>query len=587
MGPTNAKVKQMALSAPRPHRGSRYVWSIGVFVTILAITAVLHVSERARIEDARAQLLAVNATQVADDVEAALEDYTGGARAAAALIQNDPTISQEDYERAMANVVRSDRSEAITATNVVKQIARVDLQATIDMKVHIDGAPFTPFPERKAEVYAPVWLLYPLQGNESARGFDILANQAAVRTLESSLRSNEPRMTPGLTIVQETEDQIGFIIYVPTIGPDFEGWTNAVFRGQQFLENVLGDVDTVAVSVSDGPGVDSKVIGRITPRTPDEAVAEQLTLTRTIYGQEWVFDIAATSVLTDQVPDAFLFALTIGGIGLAGLASVFVFLLIRQRELAETLVVERTAELVDANSRLVEAGRIKDDFLAVVSHELRTPLTVIMGMADMASEETSPDSGARQYLDRIDHNARRMGDLVEDLLLTAQIDAGKLETRPQTVPLKAALEGLAADLNKTVNGDIDVDVATGDNVLVDPSHLERMISNLVTNAEKYGSPPIRIQARIEDRQAVIQVIDSGPGVPEHQVPALFERFEQGTSGRRRTSSGVGLGLSIVRELAEINGGSARYVDTSSPIFEIRLPSSSWVPAAERTATATA
>ena len=111
----------------------------------------------------------------------------------------------------------------------------------------------------------------------------------------------------------------------------------------------------------------------------------------------------------------------------------------------------------------------------------------------------------------------QMGDLVEDLLLTAQIDAGKLETRPQTVSLKAALEGLVADLNKTVNGDIDLDVATIDNVLVDPSHLERMISNLVTNAEKYGSPPIRIQARIEDRQAVIQVIDSGPGV-ERPLP---------------------------------------------------------------------
>ena len=86
---------------------------------------------------------------------------------------------------------------------------------------------------------------------------------------------------------------------------------------------------------------------------------------------------------------------------------------------------------------------------------------------------------------------------------------------------------------------------------------------------------------------MIQVIDSGPGVPEHQVPALFERFEQGTSGRRRTSSGVGLGLSIVRELAEINGGSARYLDAPSPTFEIRLSRTSSAPAVERTTTAPA
>ncbi|MDH3247830.1 MAG: ATP-binding protein [Acidimicrobiia bacterium] len=88
----------------------------------------------------------------------------------------------------------------------------------------------------------------------------------------------------------------------------------------------------------------------------------------------------------------------------------------------------------------------------------------------------------------------------------------------------------------------------------------------------YGRPPITIRAGIDGDQAVIRVIDSGPGVPEHQIPALFERFEQGTSGRRRTSSGVGLGLSIVRELAEINGGSARCLHSEeSPTFEIRLP----------------
>ena len=430
--------------------------------------------------------------------------------------------------------------------------------------------PYSPFPDRDSDVVAPIWLLYPLEGNEAARGFDILANEAAVRTLESSLETNQPRMTPGLTIVQETEDQVGFIIYVPTQGAGFSGWTNAVFRGQQFLENVIGDVETVSVTVSDGTAADSKIIGRIA-RHGEGRAAESLTVARTIFGQEWVFDFEPTEALDAQVSDAFLTAITVGGAGLAILGGIFVFLLIRQRELAEKLVERRTAELVDANNQLVEAGRVKDDFLAVVSHELRTPLTVIMGMADMARDDLDPDTEGGMFLDRIDHNAKRMADLVEDLLLTAQIDAGKLDTRPQEVALRATIESFAADLSGTVDSEIGLEFAGDGTLVVDPSHLERIISNLVTNAEKYGRPPITIRAGVEGDETVIQVIDAGPGVPEHQIPTLFERFEQGTSGRRRTSTGVGLGLSIVRELAEINGGSARYLPGESPTFEIRLP----------------
>ncbi len=573
----------MTLSSPRPRPGLKYGWSFAVFVAIAAITTTLHISERNRLDDARALILETDATQIAGDIEAALQDYTGGARAAAALVQNDPSISQAAYELAMAHVVRPDRSEAITATNVIKRIESNELDSVIAAKRAIDDMPYAPFPAREADVIAPIWLLYPLEGNEAARGFDILANEAAVRTLESSLEANQPRMTPGLTIVQETEDQVGFIIYVPTRGPEFQGWTNAVFRGQQFLENVIGDVETVSVTVSDGTATDSKVIGRIAPDGESSASAT-LTLSRTIFGQEWVFDFAPTSALDSQVSGAFLSAIDVGGAFLAILGAIFVFLLIRQRELAENLVEERTAELVDANNQLVEAGQVKDDFLAVVSHELRTPLTVILGMADMARDDLPPDGEGGMLLDRIEHNARRMADLVEDLLLTAQIDAGKLETRPQEVALRATLESMVADLSGTVDGDIDLDVTGEGTIVVDPSHLERIISNLVTNAEKYGRPPITIRAGIDGDQTVIRVIDSGPGVPEHQIPALFERFEQGTSGRRRTSSGVGLGLSIVRELAEINGGSAHYLHSGeSPAFEIRLPAGNSKTPIERSA----
>jgi signal transduction histidine kinase len=152
----------------------------------------------------------------------------------------------------------------------------------------------------------------------------------------------------------------------------------------------------------------------------------------------------------------------------------------------------------------------------------------------------------------------------------------------------ATLESLVADLSGTLDGDVNLDLAGDGTLVVDPSHLERIISNLVTNAEKYGRPPITIRAGIEGDVTFIRVIDAGPGVPEHQIPALFERFEQGTTGRRRTSSGVGLGLSIVRELAEINGGSARYLQSGEAhAFEIQLPGRTTNAASERSPAASA
>jgi signal transduction histidine kinase len=246
-------------------------------------------------------------------------------------------------------------------------------------------------------------------------------------------------------------------------------------------------------------------------------------------------------------------------------------------------VVERTRaaealrrhadELEAANRRLREADRVKSDFVSMASHELRTPLTSIVGFASTlrAYWERTPDEEKRTYVEVIERQAERLSRLVNDLLAMSRIESGTLVVRAEPVPLGAAVAQALHDLGPDTD---PVEVHVGDDirVLADPDHLQQMLLNYLTNARKYGAPPVSVEARRENGWVVITVADRGPGVPEHFVPSLFERFTQASTGVARKAKGTGLGLSIVRGLAQANGGDAWYEHGDPGArFCIRLP----------------
>ncbi len=195
---------------------------------------------------------------------------------------------------------------------------------------------------------------------------------------------------------------------------------------------------------------------------------------------------------------------------------------------------------------------IKDEFLATVSHELRTPLTSIAGFAALLGER-APEQ--HLLVEPLERNAREMRDLIERLLDQARVESGRVLLEPQELPLAEALRSVLAGLPGVTRDRVVVDVPDDLAILMDPPAFGHIVSNLVTNAIKYGGDGvITVSAGVVDGSVVVAVSDRGPGIPLEYQPNLFDAFFRvpGTAG---TARGSGFGLSIVRRYVHLHGGS--------------------------------
>lgn len=220
-------------------------------------------------------------------------------------------------------------------------------------------------------------------------------------------------------------------------------------------------------------------------------------------------------------------------------------------------VASTQAELEQRNEELDEANRATDRFVAMISHELRTPLTAILGFASTLQDrwEDLPHQQRGPMLERIRVHARILDGLVADLLAMQAAQAAPVGA--SWTPLDAAVARIVSDLPDLLLGGVVTHLGAPDvEVGVGQEPLRRVITNLVTNAVKYGAPPVTISTRAVDGVARIEVQDRGTGVPEDFVDQLFEPFSQAASDARRP--GVGLGLSIVAEIIASAGGQISY-----------------------------
>ncbi len=233
---------------------------------------------------------------------------------------------------------------------------------------------------------------------------------------------------------------------------------------------------------------------------------------------------------------------------------------------AQTLVAW-SAELEAANEALRLADANKNDFVSTVSHELRTPLTAMRGFAQtlLGRWEELEDEQRRHLVTSIERQGGRQQRLIDDLLTVSRMIAGTLQARPQPVELRSAVLSAV----EVVDTEVELDVPEDLVVFVDRDHLAQVVTNLLTNAVKYGRPPVSVRAQVVAEQVEVVVRDRGDGVPEEFRSRLFERFEQGSE---RRTGGLGLGLAISRELCELNGGSLEYRDLGEgACFAASLP----------------
>jgi PAS domain S-box-containing protein len=210
-----------------------------------------------------------------------------------------------------------------------------------------------------------------------------------------------------------------------------------------------------------------------------------------------------------------------------------------------------------------QANRTKDEFLATLSHELRTPLTSILGWSRMLITTRLDAENTARALESIERNARAQGRLIDDILDVSRIITGKLRLDVRPVDLASVIEGAVESVRPAAEAKgirLQRVLDTGRQVVSgDPERLQQVVWNLLSNAVKFTPKGGRVQVRLERINSHVEIVvsDTGRGINADVLPHVFERFLQADSSTAREHGGLGLGLAIVRHLAELHGGSVR------------------------------
>ena len=221
--------------------------------------------------------------------------------------------------------------------------------------------------------------------------------------------------------------------------------------------------------------------------------------------------------------------------------------------------------------RLRHEAELKDGFIALASHELRAPAAVVLGFSETLARrgrELRRDDLAELHAVLHEHSVR-LNRVIDQLLDISRLDASVVPTEPECLPVRARLEDLVESVAGERADEVELKVPDDLDVVADETAFDRIVSNLVTNAIRYGRTHVEIRADSDDRHFRLTVEDDGDGVADELVPFLFQRFARGEH-----ASGAGLGLSIAQSYAQANGGRILYEPSreGGARFQLILPS---------------
>lgn len=305
--------------------------------------------------------------------------------------------------------------------------------------------------------------------------------------------------------------------------------------------------------------------------------ARQATLVCSIIVSIWLFPTIASGRHIDVGPffnNAYFLVLT----AVIAIASHAIRFRLARREFeAQARLGEATVELRSALGQLQQVDRAKSRFFANVSHELRTPLTLILAPVEHLLEAT-PESASTRELHVIRNNAGRLLRLIDELLDLSRLDAGALRLNVAELDFGALVQSILDDSGplahrKHIRSSFE-GIANA-RIFGDAYRLESIVSNLVGNAFKYTQEGGHVRVALRDLAAhvVLDVEDDGPGIADEDLPHVFERFFRAAGQERRREGGVGIGLALAKELAELHGGelSVRSDVGHGTTFSLKVP----------------
>ncbi len=238
------------------------------------------------------------------------------------------------------------------------------------------------------------------------------------------------------------------------------------------------------------------------------------------------------------------------------------------------------ADLVITSRNVTNEQRAKDELLSVISHELRSPLNAILGWNRILAVKCGRDPEVAAIAPRVEQSAKAQLKMVNDLLDLGRVSAGKLKVEPRPMQL-ARVAGLAIDVARPAAAAKGIEIASrfepGAGALrADPDRLQQVVGNLLSNAVKFTASGGRITVGLREDGAFTEltVADTGQGIAPELLPRIFERCRQGDDSSTRQASGLGLGLTLVREIIALHGGSVAAHSAGAgagATFSVRLP----------------
>jgi signal transduction histidine kinase len=273
---------------------------------------------------------------------------------------------------------------------------------------------------------------------------------------------------------------------------------------------------------------------------------------------------------------AYFIALT----GIIVVCGNYLFNRLRFREFALRYELDRNKKVLEeTNQKLLELDQVKNRFFANISHELRTPLTLLLAPMETLIHRFKLEPRAMDLLATMQANGMRLLKMINDLLELVRLESGRMEIKEEPLGLDEFVKGLvssakqmAEDKGQQLLSIVDPEIGT---VLADRDKLEKIVLNLVFNALKFTPSGGKVQIRAEKQanELVLSVSDTGVGIAAKNLPYVFDRFWQVDDSSKRKFQGVGIGLALVKELAELQKGkvSVQSEEGKGTLFTVRLP----------------
>jgi len=347
------------------------------------------------------------------------------------------------------------------------------------------------------------------------------------------------------------------------------GISNERFR-VAFQEAPIG----MGLARPDGPILQANnALGRLLGRHPDDLIAVQWH--QIVHPDDLVLVSEAIQALAAESLTSTQTELRIMGTGPQPIWAILTIAPIRDHLGAISYLIAHLIDISDrkqAEEALESLVKAKDEFVASVSHELRTPLTVVHGLAHelQGSLHEFPVTELEDLIGLIAEQSSEVAGLVEDLLVAARADIGRLTVFPRELQLVAEIDRVLVSLPGDRNAQVTVEVGNL-TLMADPVRLRQIVRNLMTNAFRYGGGKVEVAARLVNGSVHLAITDNGEGIPLEHRETIFEPYQSVGPASGQPNS-VGLGLTVSRKLARLMGGDLCYrFETGRSTFELSLP----------------